>query len=323
MRRLQKYLYNFTSPEEEKALLENHEINMAFFDVWNKYDDIKSKDIAPDTGKLLSNIITKANIPSSGKTSSKYITKLSIAAGLIILAVVGAFVFNYFYNPEITVWAAKGQKKVLTLPDGSRVWLNADTKISYRKKFNDSVREIHLTGEAFFSVVKNHQKPFIVKTQKLNIKVLGTTFNVKSYPEEQTCETTLVTGCVTIEEKGKASAAPVILQPEQKAIYSLRNNKVQIVNTNCEKTTCWKTGNLVFDNENIGSVLKKLERWYGLKVELQHQSEDTTALTERYTIIIKDENIEEVIRLLQLTSPLTFKVSTMDGSSAKILKPVQ
>jgi ferric-dicitrate binding protein FerR (iron transport regulator) len=318
MRRLQKYLYNFTSQEEEKALLENPEINLAFFDAWNNYDDIKHKDIAPDTDKILKNIMVEANIPTTEKKLLIPFTKWSIAAGLIILISFGTFAFNYFYNPEVTVYAGKGQKKELTLPDGSRVWLNADTKISYRKKFNNPVREIHLTGEAFFSVVKNH-KPFIVKTEKMDIKVLGTTFNIKSYPEDETCETTLVTGSVTIEQKDRPNKQ-ITLKPQQKAILSLTDNNIQVVNTNLEKTTSWKNGNLVFDNENIDMVLNKLERWYGLKINIE---QDTAVLNERYTIIIKDENIEEVIRLLQLTSPLTFSVSPLDGSSKKIYKPLQ
>lgn len=323
MLQLQKYLYSFTSPEEEKALMENPKVNMALFEAWNDFTDIKNKDI-PDSDKLLDNIINKANIPSPQKRTPKLIIKLCIAAGVAVLITLGVFTFQHFYNPEITVYSAKGYKKELTLPDGSRVWLNADTKISYRKKFNDSIREIKLTGEAYFSVIKNHHRPFIVKTSRLNIRVLGTVFNVKSYPEDRTCETTLVIGCVTLEKKeNENSKKPVILYPKQKAIFSLYNDSIKIESTNCEKTTCWKNGKLVFDNESIGSVIRKLERWYGLKVNLEPQTEDTSALNERYTLMVKDENIEEVIRLLQLTSPLTFSVSSTDGSSSKLYRPVQ
>lgn len=322
MRHLQKYLYSFTSVEEEKKLIDNPETNRALFDAWNHFDDIKTSDNQPNSEEIFNSVLQKANIPFPQKKEKIFLKYSAVAAGILILVSLGVVLFNYFYNPLINITVAKGQKKELTLPDGTRIWLNSDTQIAYQKKFNSKTREIFLSGEAYFSVVKDPERPFIVKTTDLDIKVLGTVFNVKSYPDDKTSETTLVSGSLVIEkQKKETNDQPIILKPEQKATYSAVQHEIKVEKVNPDKNINWKQGNLVFDNEKINTVLKKLERWYGIRVELQLEPEDTINLNSRYTMVVKDENIEEVIRLLQLTSPLTFKISDGDGSLTKTIRP--
>jgi ferric-dicitrate binding protein FerR (iron transport regulator) len=202
------------------------------------------------------------------------------------------------------------------------VWLNSDTKIKYKKQFIGPVREVFLCGEAYFSVVKDASRPFIVKTLKLDIKVLGTVFNVKSYPGEKTIETTLVTGLVSIEknnETKEAKEAPVLIRPKQKAVFSVLGDKICVEPVNVDKTVSWKNGKLIFDNESLEGVVTKLQRWYGVKIELPGKFKNTE---DRFTLTVKDENIEEVIHLLQLTSRLTFKIEDPDGSHKRIYEPI-
>jgi len=329
---VKKYLYGFTSKEEEAELLDNPEIKGKMAEVWDNYSDLKTKDNYPDSDKTFRYIKEQANIPdkqiynfgNQENQSNWYRKSLAIAASVLILIAFGTFGF-YFYkkisnNIYVEVISEKGQRKEFTLPDGSRVWLNSDTKIKYQKHFNKPIREVILFGEAYFSVVKDASRPFIVKTSKLDIKVLGTVFNVKSYPGEKTIETTLVTGLVSIQKnsKEKELEAPVLVKPQQKAVFTVSAEEIKVESVNVDKTTSWKNGKLVIDNESIDAVLTKLQRWYGIKVELIGKNKFTD---DNYTFTVKDENIEEVINLLQLTSGITFKVEDLDGSHKRIYEP--
>lgn len=329
---VKKYLFGFTSREEESEILDNPEVIGKMAEVWDHYSDIKSKENEPDSNKMFQYIKEKANIPekqiySIGNYETSrvkwYKSSMTIAASALIILFIGTLSF-YFYNKfvknaYIEVISEKGQRKEFTLPDGSRVWLNSDTKIRYDKNFDKSVREVMLCGEAYFSVVKDASRPFIVKTFKLNIKVLGTVFNVKSYPGDKTIETTLVTGLVSIEKNNdKEHEAPILVKPKQKAVFSVAAEQIKVEQVNVDKTTSWKNGKLVIDNEPIDAVMAKLQRWYGVKVELVGKLGSTD---DRYTFTVKDENIEEVINLLQLTSRITFKIEDLDGSHERIYEP--
>lgn len=329
---VKKFLYGFTSAEEEEVLFDHPEIKGKIAEVWDNYLDIKNKDIAPDSNKIYQAIKEKAYIPEKQIYNIEnslepnpalwYRSGLAIAASAIIIVALSILGF-YFYDKYVSdslvqIVSEKGQRKEFTLPDGTRVWLNTDTRLSYHKQFNKQIREVNLCGEAYFSVVKDASRPFVVKTSKLSIKVLGTVFNVKSYPGENTIETTLVTGLVSIQKnpgKSNVSEAPVLVKPKQKATFSITAEQMTIESVNIDKTTSWRSGKLVFDNETIDAVVAKLQRWYGLKIELvgsQFKNDD------RYTLTVKDENIEEVVHLLQLTSPITFKVEDLDGSNKRI-----
>lgn len=329
---VKKYLFGFTSREEEDQLLENPEVNGKMAKVWDNFSDLKTKDNLPDTDKIFEIIKEKANIPEKQIYSipeyseSRYKwhkNPLTIAASAILfltLSVLGLYYYNnHISNSIVEVISEKGQRKEFTLPDGTRVWLNSDTRIKYKKQFNQPIREIELIGEAYFSVVKDATRPFIVKTSKLNIKVLGTVFNVKSYPDDKTIETTLVSGLVSIEKNSnkKTNESAILVKPKQKAVFSVSAEQIKLESVNIEKTTSWKNGKLVFDNESLKSVLNKLQRWYGVKVEILNY----TKCDDRYTMTIKDENIEEVIHLLQLTTPVIFKVEDLNGSNGKVYEP--
>lgn len=331
---LKKYLYGFTSKEEEVQLLDNPEVNGKMEEVWDNFNDIKSRDNIPDSDKIFQNIKEQAKIPEKQIYSlltyddvryKWYKGSLAIAASVLIVIMLGVFGIYYYgksnSNSYVEVVSEKGQRKEFTLPDGSRVWLNSDTRIKYKKHFNQPVREVLLCGEAYFSVVKDASRPFIVKTSKLNIKVLGTVFNVKSYPGDNTIETTLVTGLVSIEKntgENKDHEAPVLVKPKQKAIFSVEAEQIQLEEVNVDKTVSWRSGKLVFDNESIDAVLAKLQRWYGVKVDVVGKNRISD---ERYTLTVKDENIEEVIHLLQLTTRITFRVEDLDGTHKRVYEP--
>ncbi len=217
-----------------------------------------------------------------------------------------------------------GSKTQLSLPDGTQVWLNSGSRISYNGEFNQKNREVYLEGEGFFDVTKNQKKPFIVQTSDIDILVTGTSFNVKAYPEEGSIETTLIQGEITIHNKSVKQIKPMKLLPRQKAIYirdegrlaisplelnsiqnqtKLEKKKVIITNNaDVEINTGWKDQKLVFKNESFENMLSKIERWYGVKIILM----DEEIKKLHFNGTIEDETIHEVMNILQLTLPITY-----------------
>jgi hypothetical protein len=148
----------------------------------------------------------------------------------------------------------------LMLADGTEVWLNATTKLRFPFKFTGDKREVYLEGEAFFNVAKNAAQPFIVHTEKTDIQVLGTTFNVSAYKNSIT-STALVTGAVT----SKTGSTAVTLKPGQAAVLN-NNNKFDIQDFDSDEVLAWMKGIYIFQNTSLQDIGKVIERWYGVKV---------------------------------------------------------
>ncbi|MEO5599602.1 MAG: FecR family protein [Cyclobacteriaceae bacterium] len=203
---------------------------------------------------------------------------------------------------------AKGQKSILFLSDGTKVWLNAASKISYFKDFgNQDTRDVYLEGEAFFDVAHNEKKPFIVHTSSIKIKVLGTSFNVKSYFDEKTIETTLVHGKVRIEQsdvKGNR-IGDVELKPNQRAVFNKESKIINIKVVVADNSLSWKRERLVFDEESIDNVVLQMERWYNVKIHVKNKGN----LDCKLTASIENESLEEVLNLISLAHNIQFSIS--------------
>lgn len=204
-----------------------------------------------------------------------------------------------------------GQKSVLFLSDGTKVWLNAESRISYVKDFSGAnTRDVYLEGEAFFDVSHNADKPFIVHTSTIRIKVLGTAFNVKCYADENTIETTLVRGKVRIEQsdtKGNRIKG-VELRPNQQAVFDKESKVININQVVAHKSGVWKQDRLVFDEESIDNVILQLEKWFKVKIHVANKGN----LDCRMTATIEKESLEEVLKLMETTNPIHYTVEGDD-----------
>jgi transmembrane sensor len=202
----------------------------------------------------------------------------------------------------------KGQKSVLLLEDGTKVWLNTDSRLSYAKDFSSGeTRNVHLEGEAFFEVASNPAKPFIVHTSALNIQVLGTAFNVKAYQEEKTIETTLVHGKVCIKPlQGKRR--DIILVPNQKAIFTKALNSINVEDVNTASSGAWRKDQLVFDEVPFDNVILELERWYSIKIHIKGKGK----LNCKLTADMRNESIEDFLDLLQGTHKIEYSIEGSD-----------
>lgn len=237
---------------------------------------------------------------------------MRIAAGLFVPLLLAStwLAYRQFTQTETpAVYAMQeitspaGMRSQVVLPDGSKVWLNAESTLKFPVPFPKDIRNIDLKGEAFFEVVKNQAKPFVVQSGNVQVKVLGTRFDCKAFEEDKTIEVILEEGSVALNSNITAAGAESVLKPGDRAVIEKETGKTQISNEGVEKYIAWHTGKLIFDNTSMEEVASMLERWYGVEVVIK----DPEILNYRFTTTFDNESIFHVIELLGLSSPIQLK----------------
>lgn len=193
-----------------------------------------------------------------------------------------------------------GMRSHVVLPDGTDLWLNAESKIRYPIPFNQKTRQLELQGEAYLEVVHNENVPFILNAGPAKIKVLGTQFNVKAYEDEAQIEVALIEGSVeftSTSTNGKQALAT--LSPNDYLKMDKSSGDIQMVSTKLDKYTSWRRNIIIFDETPMSEVAKTLERWYGVKVNIS-----TPEINKyKFTTTFENESLYRVLELLELSSP--------------------
>lgn len=200
-----------------------------------------------------------------------------------------------------TMTTPNGGKYKINLPDGTQVWLNAASSISYPTVFSGDARKVRVTGEVYFDVAKKENTPFIVDVDgQLEVNVLGTAFNVNAYRNEENVLATLINGKVKVV-KGNES---VVLVPGDQS--GIRNGKLQVVNSvDIEKIVAWKENKFVFEGDKLSSILRQLERWYDVEVVYEGKFSD-----ELFSgVISRNKNVSEVFKMLQQAGNLKYRIA--------------
>jgi len=222
-----------------------------------------------------------------------------------------------------------GSKSEIILPDGSKVWLNAGSVLSYNTAFNQKDRTVNLTGEGYFSISKNPDKPFVVKVEDLKVRVYGTEFNLKAYPEEGVIQTTLIEGSLSMIKKDKyGNEVETMLEPDQKLTYVKEEGKILLSekekrsiegkttinnlkgkllidkNAETDVISSWKDHKLVFRNESFESLSIKLERWFDVDIDVA----DKELMDYHFNGIIENETFEEVLEIIKYTIPIEYEI---------------
>ena len=198
-----------------------------------------------------------------------------------------------------TLATPRGGQYQLVLPDGSKVWLNASSSIHFPTAFTGNQRDVELTGEAYFEVAKNKEKPFHVNVKGMQVEVLGTHFNVNAYGDEGNIKTSLLEGSVKIKS-GQASG---LLKPGEQAILGGNVNKIEIKKADMSEVMAWKNGLFQFDDAGITTIMQEISRWYN--VEIVYQGEIPVRRFEGK--ISRDAQLSDVLKILEL-SDVKFKV---------------
>lgn len=232
-------------------------------------------------------------------------TFLKYAAVLFIGILLGIRSYIVFHEHEITEYANQievpiGERASLRLSDGTLVWLNSGSRLEYPTHFATDNRQVRLEGEAYFEVQRDEALPFIVQTNALDVKVLGTKFNVSSYEKEETI-VTLKEGKVQVDcNAGKES---YILHPNEQIVYS-ESKGAELLQVDANRISSWTTGDLIFVNEPLEHIVKVLERRFNVKIKI----ENSVLVNKRFTCTVKQaERADQVLDLLQKTRDLVYE----------------
>jgi ferric-dicitrate binding protein FerR (iron transport regulator) len=242
------------------------------------------------------------------------------AAAILIFPMAGLLAYQYFSNAKTTLPTTTladhpgaimeytvnpGVKGRITLPDGSEVWLNSNSTLKTPAEFRDDIRVVELCGEAFFDVCSDEKRPMYVRTNKnITVKVTGTKFNVSTYANNNSFSLHLISGKVQLINENNSKTFD--MQPHQEIIVSDANPQFRLKKDPDEHVnTAWKDGYLVFDATPLSEVFRKMERWYGINMEVK----SSDILKEKFTAEFKSENLTQVLDFLKFSCGITYLIT--------------
>ena len=297
-----RIIEGLASLKDKAADIEVNELHLhqKFEETWTQYKSSRSKSAFLKVSKLVWQSVG--------------------AAAVIVFAITFYTLIHnsYFKNNtqeffEVYVPAAKQSQ--LNLPDGTKVWINSDTKIRYSNKFNSKERNLYISGEAYFEVAHDKKVPFRVFANGAEIKVLGTKFNIKAYSGEEKVETVLLEGKVKLSRADSKKSGSIEMQPGDKAIFNLKTNKIAFTRKDVDADVAWKDGKVIFRNVQLAEVCKTLTRRFSAEIVL---SDDAgRLLTHPFTFTIENEPLPLVLDYLCMAAPLMYKTEYIDVDGEK------
>ncbi len=349
---LSRNLSGEATPEEKEALMEALQQQpelMQQYEVlqrlWKPNKTANTEEVETRISHILQRSAREAIVEEQQPlqeqlvTSSKTVRVLKMArwAAAIVGISLAIWLYSTYHTKPLKeaneIIAKKGSKTRTLLPDGSIVWLNAGSSITYDPDFTGKTREVTLQGEAFFDIVKQPQRPFIVHAGDINIRVLGTAFNVKSYAEESTIETTLIRGLVQITNASGKNGKPIYLHPNQKIVLPkkvseqasptnaipqeqpaivTRTAAIVYLDSSLKESerleTAWIYNRLEFRGDRFDELAKKLERWYNITLHF----EDEQVRNLVFNGSLENETVEQAFRALTVAVPFQFEVKGND-----------
>lgn len=313
---LSKYLDQTISAEESRELRllvngsDDDELSVHLSHLWKEARpmDVLDEDLVADmfTG------VEKRTRRNRVALLSRKLARIAAILLIPLLSLLSAYLYFSAHIQdegagELIVSADRGERAGVVLPDGTKVRLNAESRLSYMPDFGKERRKVNLEGEAYFEVTKNAEKPFVVHTGYLDIEVLGTSFNVYAYEREEVIEMALVSGRIKIMTNSEPSRT-VFLSPNEKALFHKSSGNIQVRETDNRFETAWLRGDLVFHSTPLKEVIAKLERKYGVRIHLNAPS----LANDMFTGNFDSEYIIEVMELLERHYGFTYEIQDKD-----------
>lgn len=304
-------LKELTKKEEEDLNLwkSTSKENASFVELlqafWNHSTEEKQNEGLDNARKRLYTRISTQEQKSNLKPI--LLSFLRVAAIFILVAFVsglsiyiGSKIWT-FNQSLVEVSTESGQQSKITLPDGTLVWINAETTLNYQQYNN--VRKVNLSGEGYFEVMHSSSKPFIVEVGNTSIKVLGTKFNVSHYPDSKITEASLLSGkiTITVNETGQE----VKLNPGERVIYQLEQKLLSKSEHEVKNEILWKQGILYFENKPFNDLIHELERNYGVRFNYNPEAFNNI----HYSGSIDNLEINKVLEFIKLTIPINYEVN--------------
>lgn len=269
--------------------ISDYRLNNQFEETWSKYRDTKSKTTFLKVSKIVRQIVAVAAI---------------IVFAITSYSLIDNFILNNKSSEYFELYVPMAKQSQLTLPDGTKVWINADSKIKYSNRFNSNERKLYMSGEAFFDVAHNSKLPFEVFVNGAKIKVLGTKFNVKSYEGDQNIETVLLEGKVQLCREDSPKSGSIEMEPGEKTIFDFTTNKVVFSRQDIDADVAWKDGKVIFRNTPLADVCKDLSRHFNAEIILDKNSPQLA--DHPFTFTIANEPLPLVLEYLCKAAPLTY-----------------
>jgi len=266
----------------------------ASFDYWNNI----AVEADKNTYESLSRVNKRIGYTGTQKYSQRKLLHKKVwrVAAIFIpfFLIAGAAVyFSWQKNDMTEIFVAYGDKKQLFLPDGSEIRINSGTTIQYPTAFNGDKRVVYLDGEASFLVVKDRERPFVVQTKRLSVRVLGTEFNVKAYADDEKIITTLASGKIEVNTQTNESK---VLKPKEQLVFNKKTSEIDITEIPETEIEGWLSGQLIFTEVNFDEIIRTLERRYDIVLE----NRISNLHSKQYTIkFLKNESLPEILNILE------------------------
>ncbi|MEZ5038960.1 MAG: FecR domain-containing protein [Saprospiraceae bacterium] len=323
-----KYLSGNMSPPEKDELMSWAEADHSHKDyldemigIWGKAEDA-SADFEVDIEAAWAKVDQRLPSVDTGQPNGAKIRSLKSArrrwlqmVAAAVLVLMAAWWWNAPSQTEawVAVNTMDGSVKTVNLPDGSEIWLNAHSRLSYPESFTD--RQVKLEGEAFFEVERMEDSPFVIYSGGAKTTVLGTSFNVRAYPEENSIEVSVTTGTVAFEEQN--GGEKVILKENTAAVLNRETEKITAVDNGILNATSWKTQVFNFENIKMKDVFNNLSRHFGVRFEIENKK------IEERTILLKDQpagNLSELLEIVKYQFSVQFDTTRMNTDKVIIVK---
>ncbi len=261
--------------------------------------------------------LKKINTRIADSTSSNWWVTLQRVAAILLLPLLLYSGYVTLQNSSLknlpedqvmmqTVSSRQGMVTQFALADGTKVWLNSCSELQFPIRFTGKVRDVKLKGEAFFEVVKNEKFPFRVNANVLKIEVLGTSFDVVNFENDSQSEVVLVSGKVALSSRdGQVSKDFGIMKPGQRVIYEKKEQNIIASEVDVDKYIAWRDGNLIFRDDSMEEVVKRLSRWFNVEITIN----DPEIKNYIYKATFRNENLIQVLNLLKLSAPIDYRVT--------------
>lgn len=305
---------------------------------WDKIELSEITD-ADQANQRLDRIHHTINLNQSDRLSSNNIrslnfSKLSLtqwisrAAVVLLIPAITLLIYTQFFqtgqyaaqeiDQKIEVISPQGSRTFLELSDGTKVWLNHNSRLTYPQKFTGNLRTVKLLGEGYFEVSPNKAKPFIVESDGLIVKAVGTAFNVRAYKDGSDFETTLESGKVIIQGNvGSKKTKAIKMEPGQHFVFDAATNHYSLNTEELTKYVSWKDGKLIFKDDHLDKVAEQLSRWFDVKIVLSDIKLKDLTCTGTFV----NETLPQVLEMMEFVTPITCTISERekmpDGTYSK------
>ena len=261
--------------------------------------------------------LNKVNKQIDHSSPLKWLNVLKLVAAIFVLPLIAYSGYITYQNLSLkkmmterivmqTITSQQGMVSQFQLADGTKVWLNSGSELQFPNRFTGDFRDVKLKGEAYFEVTENKREPFRVDAGELNIEVLGTSFDVTNYKDEKMSEVILVEGKVNLSANDAAKITrQITLHPGQRGVYCDQTREMQAEEVNVDKYIAWRDGNLIFRDDKMEEVVKRLSRWFNVEIYVV----DPEINSYVYKASFRNENLLQVLNLLKISAPIDFRIT--------------